>query len=135
MKKNKTLLFALAALLISLISGCALPANENKQALYTKISAAAAYKIMKSGDDFILLDVRTIEEYVEKHIAGAILIPDYEIASRAEIELTDKDTIILVYCRSGRRSENAAKELVEMGYTNVYDFGGIIDWPYGTVSE
>ena len=71
---------------------------------------------------------------MEQRLEGAILIPDYEIRIRAEKELPDKNAIILIYCRSGRRSELAAVELVNLGYTNVYDFGGIIDWPYETVS-
>lgn len=103
-------------------------------AAYRKISAEEARRIMESADDFILLDVRTEQEYEEKRIDGATLIPDYEIASRAESELPDKNAVILVYCRSGRRSAGAAKKLADMGYTNIYDFGGIIDWPYETTS-
>jgi rhodanese-related sulfurtransferase len=80
-----------------------------------------------------LLDVRTSEEYKEKRIEGAVLIPDYEINDRAAAALPDKDAAILIYCRSGRRSASVAHELIEMGYTNVYDFGGINDWPYETV--
>jgi Rhodanese-related sulfurtransferase len=101
---------------------------------YQKISAEQAKEMMDETDGWILLDVRTQEEFQEEHIEGAILIPDYEIAGRAESEIPDKDTVILVYCRSGRRSADAANELVGMGYTNVYDFGGIADWPYDTVS-
>lgn len=107
---------------------------------YTKITPENAKKIMdefkaaNDGSEFILLDVRTAEEFAEKHIEGALLIPDYELAKRAEAELPDKKQVILVYCRSGRRSEAAAKQLVALGYNHVYDFGGIIDWPYGTVS-
>ena len=81
----------------------------------------------------VLLDVRTREEYDEGHIPGAILIPEYEIAQRAESELSDKNQLILVYCRSGRRSKIASEELVNLGYTNVKEFGGIIDWPYEVV--
>ena len=102
---------------------------------YQKISAGEAYEMIRVTDEYILLDVRTDEEYKEKHIKGAVLIPDDEIGSRAETELPDKNALILIYCRSGRRSANAANELIGMGYTNVYDFGGIIDWPYDTVSE
>ena len=105
------------------------------EAVYRKISSEEARRIMESTDDFILLDVRTDEEYKENRIDGAILIPDYEIAERAGLELPDKNAIILIYCRSGRRSANAAKNLVGMGYTNIYDFGGIIDWPYETISD
>ena len=100
------------------------------QPVYRRISAKEAHEIMKEGKAFILLDVRTEEEYQESRIPGSILIPDFEIISRAESELPDKNALILVYCRSGRRSESAANELVAMGYTNVFDFGGIIDWPF-----
>jgi len=101
--------------------------------VYQKISANDAKQIMDSGEEYILLDVRTEEEFAEGHIKGAILIPDYELADRAETELPNKDARILIYCRSGRRSANAANALIELGYTNVYDFGGIIDWPFETV--
>ena len=90
---------------------------------------------MSELEDFVLLDVRTAEEYKAQRINGAILFPDYEIKSRSEKELPDKNRTILVYCRSGRRSENAARILVSLGYRNVYDFGGIMDWPYETVGE
>ena len=103
-----------------------------KKPEYRKISAAEAKEMMNG--EYILLDVRTEEEFKEERIEGAILIPDYEIGERVETELPDKDALILVYCRSGRRSALAANELAEIGYTNVYDFGGIIDWPYDTVS-
>ena len=103
--------------------------------VYRKISAEEAREIMESSENYILLDVRTEEEYREKRIGGAMLIPDYEITKRAETELPDKNALILVYCRSGKRSANAAMELVNMGYANVYDFGGILDWPYETAGE
>ena len=85
---------------------------------------------MDSEEGYIILDVRTQEEYDQGHIPGAILIPDTEIKAKAEEVLTDKDQLILVYCRSGRRSKLAAEALVELGYTNIREFGGIIDWPY-----
>ena len=90
---------------------------------------------MDSEKDYVILDVRTKEEFDEYHIEGAVLIPDYEIKEKAESILTNKEQLILVYCRSGRRSKNAASELVALGYTNIKEFGGIIDWPYETVSE
>lgn len=98
------------------------------------ISQEAAKEIMDTKE-CIILDVRTPEEFAEGHIPGAILIPDYEIAEKAPNILTDKDALILVYCRSGRRSKNAANQLVDMGYTNIKEFGGIIDWPYETTKE
>ena len=102
--------------------------------MYHKITAEQAKKIMDDNQDFILLDVRTYDEWVESRIEGAVQIPDTEIRSRAADELPNKTALILVYCRSGRRSVNAANALVEMGYSNIYDFGGIIDWKYCTVS-
>ena len=94
------------------------------------ITAGEAKQIMDSEEGYIILDVRTQEEYDEGHIPGAILIPNTEIEVRAEEELPDKDQLILVYCRSGRRSKLAAEILVELDYTNIREFGGIIDWPY-----
>ena len=93
------------------------------------ISQETAKEIMDT-QECIILDVRTPEEFAEGHIPGAMLIPDYEITQSAPQMLTDKDALILVYCRSGRRSKNAANQLVDMGYTNIKEFGGIIDWPY-----
>ena len=106
------------------------PAPEGK---YNKISPKEAKAMMDEKSSYIVLDVRTTEEFAEGHIDGAILIPDYEIESRAAEMLTDKEALMFVYCRSGRRSEGAARKLVSMGYTNVYDIGGITKWPYGTV--
>jgi rhodanese-related sulfurtransferase len=91
--------------------------------------------MMDDGSPYVLLDVRTPEEYAESHIDGAVLIPDTEIADRADAELIHKDARIYVYCRTGVRSASATKILVDMGYTNVYDIGGIVDWPYGTVDN
>ena len=98
-----------------------------------KISAADAKEMMDNSKDLVILDVRTQEEFEEGHIEGAILIPDNEIKSKAEDILTDKNAIILVYCRSGRRSALASQTLSDLGYTSIYDFGGIIDWPYEVV--
>ena len=105
------------------------------EAVYRKISAEEAREIMQSAGNYILLDVRTEQEYMENRIDGAVLIPDYELTARAESELPDKNAVILIYCRSGRRSANAAQELTDMGYMNIYDFGGILDWSYDTVSD
>ena len=88
---------------------------------------------MDSTEDVIILDVREQNEYDEGHIANAILLPYTEIEDKAEKVLPDKEALILVYCRSGRRSKIAAESLAELGYTNVKEFGGIIDWKYGTV--
>lgn len=102
------------------------------KAEYRKISAEEAKAMMDAGN-VTVLDVRTASEYAEGHIKNAILLPDTDINSKAHAVLPDKQAKILVYCRSGRRSELAARALVQMGYINVYDFGGIIDWPYETV--
>ena len=98
---------------------------------YKQISQAQAKEIMDTRADIIILDVRTEKEFASGHIKGAILIPDYEIKLRAEKELPDKAKTILVYCRSGRRSKLASQNLAELGYTDVLEFGGIIDWKYG----
>lgn len=100
---------------------------------YEQITQDKAKEIMDSGAEYILIDARTESEFADGHIEGAILIPEYEIADKAEQELPDKDVLILVYCRSGRRSKIASEELVNLGYTNVKEFGGIIDWPYEIV--
>ena len=107
-------------------------AENNQEAVYVKITAEEAKQIMDSEEGYVILDVRTQEEYDQGHIPGAILIPDTEVEVTAEDVLTDKDQLLLVYCRSGRRSKLAAEALVELGYTNIKEFGGIIDWPYET---
>ena len=98
--------------------------------MYEQITAEEAKKIMDSGEEHIVLDTREQDEFDEGHIPGAILIPYSEIENKAEEMLTDKDKLILVYCRSGRRSKIAAESLSKLGYTNVKEFGGIIDWTY-----
>lgn len=101
-----------------------------KKATYMQITAKEAKEIMDTEEGYVILDVRAKSEYDEKHIPGAIVIPDTEIEEKAEGILTDKDQLILVYCRSGRRSKNASAALAKLGYTNVKEFGGINDWPY-----
>lgn len=109
------------------------PFTAEIKAEYHKITPEQAKKRLDEDAAVILLDVRTQEEYDANHIEGALLIPDYELEDRAKGELADKNATILVYCRSGIRSAVSAKALVAMGYTGVYDFGGIIDYPYATV--
>lgn len=99
---------------------------------YKKITAEEA-KVMIDIGNVIILDVRDQSEYDEGHIENALLLPYMEIKDKAAAVLPDKDVKILVYCRTGRRSEIAARELINMGYTSVYDIGGILDWPYETV--
>ena len=103
-----------------------------QEAIYENITAEEAKRIMDTQTGYVILDARTQEEYDEKHLPGAILIPDYEISEKAEGILKDKNQLILVYCRSGRRSKLAAEDLLDIGYTNIKEFGGIIDWPYET---
>lgn len=117
-------------LVLILLTACGQDKGNDQEAVYVNITAQEAKKIMDDQEGYILLDVRTQEEYDQGHIPGAVVIPDTEIEARAEEVLPDKDQLILVYCRSGRRSKNAAQILVELGYTNIKEFGGIIDWPY-----
>ncbi len=107
--------------------------GQNEKAEYIRINAEEA-KAMIDQEEVIVLDVRTTEEYEETRIGGALLIPDYEIVELAEEKLPDREATILVYCRTGNRSEDASRDLIQMGYQNVYDFGGIVDWDYKTVS-
>lgn len=127
---NFLLAFGLCA-----FAGCnkAVPDNNSeKDITYAQISQQEAKRLMDTEEDYVILDVRTQAEYDEKHIPNAVLIPDYEIEEKAESVIPDKDTLILVYCRSGRRSKAASQKLAEMGYTNVKEFGGINDWEYET---
>lgn len=125
MKKLSLLILA-----VMLLTACGKNQENGQEAVYVNITAQEAKEIMGSEEGYVILDVRTWDEYNQGHIPGAILIPDTEIKARAEEVLTDKDQLILVYCRSGRRSKLAAEILVELGYTNIREFGGIIDWPY-----
>ena len=115
-------------------AGCA-QQEEPMEITYQQISAQDAKNIMDTETDYVIIDARTEEEFATGHIKNAILIPEYEVAARAETELPDKNALILVYCRSGRRSKIAAEELIKLGYTNVKEFGGIIDWPYEITTE
>ena len=123
----KRLLIPLLAVL--LLAACGSDGSADG-ASYEMITPQEAKKIMDSRTGYVILDVRTQAEYDQGHIPGAVLIPDTQIKARAEAMLTDKAQLILVYCRSGRRSKLAAEILVDLGYTNIREFGGIIDWPY-----
>ena len=125
MKKLILILFAMI-----LLTACGQVQENKQEATYVSITAKEAKEIMDSQQGYIILDTRTEQEYDEGHIPGAIVISHDEILEKAEDILTDKDQLILVYCRSGRRSKLAAADLVKLGYTNVKEFGGIIDWPY-----
>ena len=98
------------------------------------ISPSEALEYLSGPQPVLLLDVRTQTEYGQGHIEGAVLIPNTELSRRAPAELPNKDALIILYCRSGNRSATAARELADLGYTRVYDLGGIIDWPYDIVS-
>jgi rhodanese-related sulfurtransferase len=128
MKQMKKLIFLLLA--VMMLTACGQDTENNREAVYVNITAEEAKQIMDTEEGFIILDTRAQSEYDEGHIPGAIVIPHDEITDRAEEELPNKDQLILVYCRSGRRSKLAAEALVELGYTNIKEFGGIIDWPY-----
>jgi len=132
MKKVKGLIIMLL-ISLSLFGMTACGSENGKSSTYEQITAEQAKTIMDTEKDYIIIDARTEEEFAEGHIENAILIPEYEIKDRAEKELPDKEQLILVYCRSGRRSKIASEELVKLGYTNVKEFGGIIDWPYEVV--
>ena len=126
----KKLIFLLLA--VVMLTACGQDKENNQGAVYVNITAEEAKRIMDSEEGYIILDVRTQEEFDQGHIPGATQISHEEIAEKAEDVLTDKNQLILVYCRSGRRSKIAAEALVELGYTNIKEFGGIIDWPYET---
>lgn len=121
-------------ILLSLLSltGCAAPASQNNT--YRQISMSEAIPMMEKEKNYIILDVRRPDEFAEKHIPGAINIPNEIIGTEEIKELPNKKQLILVYCRSGNRSKQASEKLVKLGYTNIVEFGGIIDWPGETVS-
>ena len=125
---KKILPIILAALFLA---GCAAPAEE---ITYRQIDMDEAMTMMEEENGYIILDVRTPEEFADRHIPGAINIPNGTIGSAEIPELPDKDQLILVYCRSGNRSKQASEKLVALGYTNIVEFGGINDWPGETVT-
>lgn len=154
MKKMKSRLMAalLAAALVPAVSGCAKDTGKDSapmpgetmaqrgeeptaEAFYRTMAQAQAKARMDSGDALIILDVRTQAEYDAGHIAGAVLLPNEDIGTDMPAQLPDKAAEILIYCRSGNRSAQAARKLVALGYTAVYDFGGINTWSYGVVTE
>ena len=147
MKMYFKVLWVFGVLICLLLGGCSLQYDGNDLASapetseeqeqeamsYECISQSKAKALMDSGTPMVILDVREQSEFDEGHIPGAILIPYTQIEQQAVQKLPDKDALILVYCRSGRRSKIGAQTLVDLGYTNVKEFGGIIDWQYGTV--
>ena len=125
-------LLGLFIILLSLTTACSRGngIGSTSENTFMTISTEEAKDIIDSEENYIILDVRTEEEYKEGHITGAINLPNEEISIETTNNLTDKEQLILVYCRSGNRSKTASKKLVELGYTNIYDFGGINDWKY-----
>lgn len=130
MRRLARVLVVLAALL--LMTGCATAAqveeDDDMAASYTQISQNRAKEMMALDDGHVIVDVRRQDEYDAGHIPGAILIPNESIDTERPAELPDLDQVVLIYCRSGNRSKQAAQKLADMGYTNVHEFGGIIDW-------
>ena len=114
-----------------LLAGCG---AQSEESTYRQINAEEAATMMEEESSYIILDVRTTEEYSEKHIPGAINIPNETIGTEDIPELPDKEQLILVYCRSGNRSKQASEKLVKLGYTNIVELGGINDWTGETVS-
>ncbi len=102
---------------------------------YTQITQEEAKEMMARDDGHIILDVRRFDEFDEGHIPGAVCVPNESIGGAMPKELPDLEQIILVYCRSGRRSKEASQKLADLGYVNVYEFGGIIDWTGEVVKD
>lgn len=127
--KKLSLILAAIILILSL-TACAMPWSKSSDG-YTQISYEEAKKMIDERDDIIILDVRTQEEFEGGYIKGAILFPSQEVNEEtAAQKLPDKDQTILIYCSSGGRSKKVAQQLADMGYTNIYEFGGINSWPY-----
>ena len=138
---RQILLFALLAASLALLIGCGAAKDKPEaakdmpdKAAYHKISAEEAYEMMAS-QEVVVVDVRTREEYDGGHIENAVLVPNESICSEMPEALPDKEATLLIYCHSGRRSKDAAQKLLALGYQSVYDFGGVIDWPYELVKE
>ena len=125
---KKIIPFLMALLLLA---GCG---AQSEESTYRQINAEEAAAMMEEESGYLILDVRTAEEFSEKHIPGAINIPNETIGTEDIPELPDKEQLILVYCRSGNRSKQASEKLVKLGYTNIVEFGGINDWTGETVS-
>ena len=125
---SKILAFLLAVILLLCLTGCAGSSQAVEKKTYTQIDQETAKTMMAADDGHVVVDVRRQDEYDAGHIPGAILIPNESIGCDSPEALPDYDQIILIYCRSGNRSKQAAQKLASMGYTHIYEFGGIIDW-------
>ena len=115
------------------LTGCAASATLSETNTYRQITMLEAVELMEKEDHYLILDVRTQQEYAAGHIPGAIVVPNETIGTEEIAQLPDKEQLIMVYCRSGNRSKQASDKLVKLGYTNIVEFGGIIDWPGETV--
>ena len=129
---KKFIPIALAAAALVLAVGCAAEkkaeSDSDFKGIYTEITQEEAKEMMKKDDGHLIVDVRRQDEYDEGHIPDAVCIPNESIGTEQPEKLPDKEQILLIYCRSGRRSKQAAQKLADIGYTNIYEFGGIIDW-------
>jgi len=136
---RKIVVVLLAGVLLSACStNKSKPQDDEKTAekgSYIKLKPEEAKTMMDNGEDYLILDVRTPEEYQVSRIRTAYLLPVDELSKRVELEIPNKDTVIFVYCRSGNRSRTATLKLIELGYSRVYDIGGIIDWPYDIAND
>ena len=130
----KTMIPALL-LLVLLLTGCTGSAPAHEADAYRQIAMQEAVEMMGKEEDYIILDVRTHEEFAAGHIPGAIVIPNETIGTGEIPQLPDKDQLIMVYCRSGNRSKQASDKLVRLGYTNIVEFGGIINWPGEVITD
>ena len=118
-----------------LLTGCAAPRPAAEANTYRQITMQEAIEMMEKEENYIILDVRTHEEVAAGHIPGAMVIPNETIGTEDIPQLPHKDQLIMVYCRSGNRSKQASDKLVKLGYTNIVEFGGIIDWPGEIVTD
>ena len=127
---KKLMPIILSALMLTSCAGT----SNNKTNTYRQISMDEAVKMMAEETGYIILDVRRPDEFAAGHIPNAINVPNETIGTAEIPELPDKDQLIMVYCRSGRRSKEASEKLVKLGYTNIVEFGGILDWKGETVT-
>jgi len=131
MKRTMPLLLMMTLLL----TGCAVSSPAPEANTYRQITMQQAVEMMNKEENYIILDVRTHEEFAAGHIPGAIVIPNETINTEEIPQLPDKNQLIMVYCRSGNRSKQASDKLVKLGYTNIVEFGGINSWPGEIVTD
>ena len=135
---KKVMILVLTTFLMTGLAGCGSAdagSSSEPENSYTQITMDEAITMIEQETGYMILDVRTANEFAEKHIPGAVNVPNESIGEEEIAELPDKEQLILVYCRSGNRSKLASEKLAALGYTNIYEFGGISDWPGETVGE